>query len=128
MARSQGEELHQGGCLPQAPGILGNGSRIYTNPKATEQPHSYDLAFLARWRPELPDALRSRRRPHPLPSPLLEGSVFLRSTCSFSYKIGAYANESGGHLLRRRGLGALAGASKYKVSPGRCRDYAGHAV
>src|SRR5829696_38222 len=47
MARSQGKELHQGGCLPQPPGILGNGSGTYGNPKASEQPYPCGPAFLA---------------------------------------------------------------------------------
>src|SRR5215210_3265287 len=69
MPRSQGEELHQGGCLPQPPGILGNGPRTYTNPKPTEQPHPYGLAFLSSRNLGAPHTLTSRRT-HPPPSSL----------------------------------------------------------
>lgn len=69
MSRSQGEELHQGGRLPKPPGILGNGSRIYTSPKPTEQPYPCGLAFLASRNLGPPHTLTSRRI-HPPPSHL----------------------------------------------------------
>src|SRR5215211_1346714 len=69
MARRQSEELHQGSCLPQAPGILGNGSRTYTNSKASEQPYPYSLALLANCNLGSPHTLTPRRT-HPPPSTL----------------------------------------------------------
>ena len=50
MAGSQGEELHEARRLLRAPGILRDGRRTYTNPKASEQPYPYDLAFPTRLR------------------------------------------------------------------------------
>jgi hypothetical protein len=69
MSRSQGEELHQAGRLPQVPGILGYGCRPYGNPKASEQPYPHSLVFLAFRNLEPPHTLTPIRR-LPLPSPL----------------------------------------------------------
>jgi hypothetical protein len=43
---SKGQQLYQGGHLSQAPGIWGDDSGTYANPKPTEQPHPYGLARL----------------------------------------------------------------------------------
>src|ERR671910_3020515 len=61
MARSQSKELHQGGRLPQSPGILGDGPRTYANLKASEQPYPYGLAVPTHRRLGAPHTLRSRR-------------------------------------------------------------------
>lgn len=78
MAGSQGQELHQGGRLPQAPGVFGDGPGTHANPKPTEQPY--------------PDRLPPSKPEGSILYPL-GGSVSLHP-CTFSYKIGARANES----------------------------------
>src|SRR5215217_6158464 len=45
----EGEQLYQGGRLPEPPCLFRDGSRTYANPKATEQPDAHRLGPLAPW-------------------------------------------------------------------------------
>src|SRR5919112_843257 len=50
----EGEQLYQGGSLPEPPCLFRDGSRTYANPKATEQPDAHRLGpFSARGCPAL---------------------------------------------------------------------------
>jgi hypothetical protein len=48
MARSQGEQLHEGCRLLRAPLLLTNGPGAHRNREATEQPDAHRLRYLAR--------------------------------------------------------------------------------
>src|SRR5829696_2604819 len=41
----QREQLDEGGCLPQTPLLVLNGSRTHRNPEATEQPNTHAIGF-----------------------------------------------------------------------------------
>src|SRR5215213_5392842 len=85
MARSQGEELYQGGRLPEAPGILGNGSGTYINPNPTEQPYPYGFRFLTYRSLSTPHMLGARRT-HPL-LPILIGVALPYTLAHFPTRV-----------------------------------------
>src|SRR5919107_6448645 len=64
---SKGQQLYQGGHLSQAPGIWGDDSGTYANPKPTEQPHPYDGPARLTHRHLGPAHTLKARRTHPLP-------------------------------------------------------------
>src|SRR5215203_6982745 len=67
----EGEQLYQGGRLPEPPCLFRDGSRTYANPKATEQPDAHRLGSLARRHPRSCYAFKASRRAHSRASPFL---------------------------------------------------------
>src|SRR5688500_11408197 len=61
VAWGEGEQLHQGGRLPQPPLVVLNSARSDGNPEATEQPESHC--------PGSPNAIINSGRTHLHPSP-----------------------------------------------------------
>src|SRR5215204_2563889 len=92
MARSEGKQLHQGGCLLEAPRALIYGTRPHRDREAAEQPHSYCFGPLPveAWDRVTPSELAGGHIPF-LPS---WGRACPRTPCLFSYKSGPHRNES----------------------------------
>src|SRR5215213_7517069 len=89
----EGEQLYQGGRLPEPPCLFRDGSRTYANPKATEQPDAHRLGPLARRHPRLCYAFKASRRAHSRASPFMAELPYYLSHL-LSYRIRVQDNES----------------------------------
>src|SRR5215203_1583617 len=89
----EGEQLYQGGRLPEPPCLFRDGSRTYANPKATEQPDAHRLGSLARRHPRSCYAFKASRRAHSRASPFMAELPYYLSHL-LSYRIRVQDNES----------------------------------
>src|SRR5215203_487790 len=89
----EGEQLYQGGRLPEPPCLFRDGSRTYANPKATEQPDAHRLGPLARRHPRSCYAFKASRRAHSRASPFMAELPYYLSHL-LSYRIRVQDNES----------------------------------